>query len=161
MANIFVGPEERHFHVHKKLLCERALCFNSRFTSGMKGRVEGAGDFPENPRVEFSYFLGWLYHGKLSRSEITRVSQNEGGTTWPHVALYCLASKFLMLVLADRCMGDYRNDFRNVSLKENVFPLPEQIKEAYENSMLRSPIRRFLAHILAFWVVGGLEFFEH
>jgi len=65
LVHVYVGPEERKFSVHKKLMCSASAFFDKAFNSGFQQTNTGKIALPEDSPYVFQAFMKWLYHGKL------------------------------------------------------------------------------------------------
>jgi hypothetical protein len=66
MVIIKVGPEEKMFMVHKKLLCDRSDFFLKAISNGFEEGRTGIISFPEDTEEAFNKFLTWLYTGNIA-----------------------------------------------------------------------------------------------
>jgi hypothetical protein len=73
MVDIYVGPENRHFPLYKKFLCDRIPYFESILHHSDH---DGYAVFPDDSWECFNLFLDWVYTRRLQPWTATVFSDN-------------------------------------------------------------------------------------
>ena len=97
MVNIFVGAEQKRYHLHRDLLCHRSDYFRACFVGEFKEAQENELSLPEDDIESFDLFVKWLYGATLKK-----ISSN---TDLPvYLNLYVLADKLCLEHLQNETM---------------------------------------------------------
>ena len=66
MITILVGPEERRFNLHKKLLCQRSSFFTKAFEGGFAEAEQSTMRLVDVNIAAFGLFVDWVYRDSLN-----------------------------------------------------------------------------------------------
>jgi hypothetical protein len=156
MVNIYVGDpekdEEKHFIVHKELLCNKVPYFEKMFKGGFAEAKTNTAKFPEDDPEAFDVLLDWLYGGSLP--PVTRTlregEENLYDMSWDWQDVFVLADKLCIPELMDVTM-----DFcREYDYEENSFPALESIEQGYKITSAGSVLRKYLAMSCAYLILN-------
>ncbi|MCJ1286690.1 hypothetical protein MMC26_006036 [Xylographa opegraphella] len=155
--SLFVGPERKHYVVHKKLLCDTVPYFSKLLEGPF---VESKADYVNlneemDDPVAVELFCHWLYRsslpeipGNLDREDGCIESMKGFGflaAETPYHRLYYMADKW--------CITSLRNHIidRIVLFHVNTLSCvhPQLIVEGFEHTPKSSPLRRYLAESAA------------
>ncbi|TVY82152.1 Reducing polyketide synthase [Lachnellula suecica] len=145
IVDIFVGPEERLFRVHKTLLCERIPYFEKMFQGGFKETVEGTARMPEDDSDAFDALLDMVvYHDKIR--PLASVNNNDGSQSlnWDPIGFYGLAEKLCLFGIADHIMDAvliYHSRTQQV-------PSVDFVHRAYSKTTENSKLRKYAARAI-------------
>jgi hypothetical protein len=149
-VDIFVGPERRHWTLHRNLLCHHSSYFETEFV-GHEVPKSNKGDgganeleLPDDDPRGFELLVKWLYQGSLE--DVSGMADME---KYDYAVacnkLYVLCDKFDMVLLKNIAMDRYRQLLNEVQL----VPDPDEINDIYRASSARSPFRRLMTNIAA------------
>lgn len=138
MVDLYVGPDQELYRIHKQALCSRIPYFSSMFSSSSSFReaVEATARFPEDTPESFDILLEWVYQGRLRK--LASINE-EGKRNYDPYALYILLDKLrlpaLMDHLADMIVEHHRAINKSVS--------PRTIAKIYQNTSPNCPLRKY------------------
>lgn len=148
-VDIFVGPERKHWSLHRNLLCHHSAYFETEFQGhevpkGGKKDGDNQLELPDDDPRGFEFLVKWLYQGQLEDvAEATDEQKYEYAVT-SH-KLYMLCDKFDMIRLKNLAMDQYRRYLNEAQL----VPDADEINEIYRASPVGSPFRRLMTKIAA------------
>ncbi|KAM3068033.1 hypothetical protein ACMFMG_011081 [Clarireedia jacksonii] len=146
MVDLFVGPEKRHFRVHKTILCEKIPYFDKMFNGGFIEAKELEASFPDDLPQAFDIVVEWVYVGKL-RHLSSKATPNF--SSWNAFDVYMLADKLCLDVLKDAVIDLYREWLPKQSAPDY---LPRTV-ECYKKIPAGAPFRRFICDDLHYIIV--------
>lgn len=165
--NLYVGPDNVHFAVHKDLLCNRVPYFHSMFHSRFQEGLSNKATFPEDDVDAFDVLLGWVYFDNIrviERAESTSTAleksiktitdllttttvSDDPPLTWSPITAYSLADKFCIPELMDRIMDQFA-----LAIYTGAIPItPQLFREAYTAFPSANKIRDYIARLFR-WV---------
>lgn len=65
MVSIYVGPERKHYVVHKRLLTSQSDYFDKALNGGFKEAEENKIHLEEDDPAAVGLLVGWLYRGVI------------------------------------------------------------------------------------------------
>ncbi|EPE31710.1 hypothetical protein GLAREA_12466 [Glarea lozoyensis ATCC 20868] len=146
IVKIYAGPSSHLIIVHHAILCAKIPLFVDVFA-----KWEGGADpymmFPHDDATAFEVLIEWVYTGRLRPIHAVPSSPSQK-LAWDPLALYLLASKFLLPVLQDKIM-----DIWVLQLSKRT-PSPDQARLVYAQTPPDSPPRRLLAQCVAGIIVS-------
>ena len=148
-VDIYVGPEEKHWSLHKKLLCHHSSYFETEFQGHEVPKKEDVAHhnklkLPDDDPRGFELLVKWLYQGHLDdASHMTDEAKYDYAVACHK--LYQLCDKFDMILLKNLAMDAYRQNLNAAQL----VPDADEINEIYRNSPPNSPFRHLMAKIAA------------
>ncbi|GAB1736337.1 hypothetical protein NU219Hw_g7002t1 [Hortaea werneckii] len=148
LVDIYVGPDKRHWCLHRNLLCHHSTYFETEFEGHEVPRTMKADgqtlDLPDDDPVGFELLVKWLYQGQLENSlEGTDEQKYEHAVAC--YKLYLLCEKFDMIKLKNSAMDLYRQGLHEAQL----VPDADEINEIYRKAPVGSPFRRLMTNISA------------
>lgn len=165
MVDIYVGKgdAEKHFHIHKLILCKKVEYFDKMFGGGFKEAHENVGRFPEDNPDSMDVLLEWVYTGTLRKLTYKPGTKQ---ATWQAIKFYSLVEKFCLPILMDQTM----DELTNYESENNMIFSFDEILSSYsstsENSGLRQYAARSLIYILfklksensrKIWPLSGIQ----
>jgi hypothetical protein len=143
MVDIYVGPDEMLFRVHKTKLC-KITYFNKLFNSGFREAAENTAKFPEDDCEAFDILVEWVYDPSLRRFEDRKPGTATKAVTrpdscWKLLDLYALAEKYCIPKLQDLALDIIRREHK----AENRLPSTQYVRQAYEKTSAGSPLSRY------------------
>jgi len=149
-VDIYVGPDKKHWSLHRNLLCHHSSYFETEFQGhevpkGKNGRPgEDQLELPDDDPRGFELLVKWLYQGQLEDCADSTAEKKYDYAVACH-KLYMLCDKFDMIRLKNLAMDQYR-----LSLNEaELVPDADEINEIYRVSPPYSPFRRLMTKIAA------------
>ncbi|KAE8449972.1 hypothetical protein EG329_007111 [Mollisiaceae sp. DMI_Dod_QoI] len=150
IVDIFVGPQQKHFKVHKKLLCKKVPYFHKMFLGGFKEAIEHTARLPDDDPDVFDLFLDWLYRGDLHPADMSK--QPPASSPVPKlIELYGFAEKICMNDLIDYTMTSIITRSRH----DKVMPRLSSIKLAYQVTSPGSPLRSWISRCYLYSLLNG------
>ncbi|KAH7416702.1 hypothetical protein BKA64DRAFT_717579 [Cadophora sp. MPI-SDFR-AT-0126] len=144
------GPQQKHFKVHKALLCSKIPYFDKMFNSDFREGKENVAKLPEDDPESFDILLEWVYTGSLPRFRYTK---QEWGVdkNFNHYRLFDLVDKICLKGLKDQIVGN----FIDTSDACNVLPGFGDIADIVNKLPETSSIRQY--HVLSLlYIIHGL-----
>ncbi len=156
MVDIYVGPEETLFRVHKKRLCDRIPFFEKMFKGGFKEASDNVARLPEDDPVAFDILVDWAYSPspRIIR-DLLNVTDKDGATvaSWDPVAFYTLAEKY--------CLPELQDIIMDVMIKyhkaQRELPSPDFAYRAYNDTSGDSPISKYALKSIYYILKEGSE----
>lgn len=143
MIDLYVGPEEKLFRIHRGILCDKVPYFQKMFSSGFIEGQEGQAFFPEDDPEAFDLLNGWVYFGTLRPFKFTlHPPPASPSCNWDMVQLYCLADKFCLPELMDRIVDANSAECRS----SNISPSFRHVKKAYMKTPMGSTLRKYMCY---------------
>ncbi|KAK3068872.1 hypothetical protein LTR53_013235 [Teratosphaeriaceae sp. CCFEE 6253] len=148
-VDIYVGPERKHWALHRNLLCHHSSFFETEFEGhevpkGGTKDGESVLELPDDDAKGFQLLVKWLYQGQLEdNSVLTEVEKYEYAVSCHK--LYMLCDKFDMLHLKNLAMDLYRANLNAAQL----VPDADEINDIYRASPVGSPFRPLMTKIAA------------
>lgn len=149
IVDIYVGSSEKHWSLHKNLLCHHSSYFETEFQGHEVPKREDVAQhnrlkLPDDDPRGFELLVKWLYQGHLD--DASHMS-DEGKYDYAVAChkLYQLCDKFDMILLKNLAMDAYRLNLHAAQL----VPDADEINEIYRASAPDSPFRRLMAKIAA------------
>ncbi|KAK0347935.1 hypothetical protein LTR91_005817 [Friedmanniomyces endolithicus] len=148
-VDIFVGPERKHWSLHRNLLCHHSSYFETEFEGhevpkGGKKNGENKLELPEDDPKGFQLLVKWLYQGQMEDSSILTEEEKYEYAVACH-KLYALCDKFDMIHLKNLAMDLYRANLNAAQL----VPDADEINDIYRGSPPGSPFRTLMTKIAA------------
>lgn len=147
MVDIYVGPSNTHWILHKKLLCYRSQFFRNIFNPRGKNNkttensVYGLPDEEDEP---FRLFVGWLYSERVP-------APKEEKDLSPLLDVYLMAEKWEIRRLVLEVLDVVREFYR----VEDSWPSLRRVQYVYANTEKESPMRVLLVQCVARMLVTG------
>ena len=149
-VDIYVGPDRRHWSLHKNLLCHHSSYFETEFRGH---EVPKSENLPRNNKLElpdddprgFELLVKWLYQGHLDGDDVGTTDEERYDYAVACCKLYQLCDKFDIILLKNLAMDAYRT---NLHLAQLV-PDAEEINEIYRASPPNSAFRKLMTKISA------------
>jgi len=138
-VTIKVGPEEKIFTVHKKLLCDRSDFFLKAFSNGFAEAETGIISFPEDTEEAFAKFVTWLYTGNfiLPNSPTIKRSEEEAEFTGQHlIPTFILADKLCVNELMNKVMDSFADFYKVRQLIPNAITTHNNFQQLGAQSKL-------------------------
>jgi hypothetical protein len=144
--DFYVGPERRHWSLHRNLLCHHSPYFESEFLADEKHvsskRLEL--ELCDQDPAGFELLVKWLYQGSLDdTSDMTDEKKYEYSVACHK--LYLLCNKFDLAMLKNESIDRYRQGL----LEAQLVPDAEEINDIYRSSPVGSSFRKLMAQIAA------------
>ncbi|KAI6885093.1 hypothetical protein KC360_g1524 [Hortaea werneckii] len=148
LVDIYVGPDKRHWCLHRNLLCHHSTYFETEFEGHEVPKTMKADgqklELPDDDPIGFELLVKWLYQGQLENSlEGTDEQKYEHAVAC--YKLYLLCDKFDMIKLKNLAMDLYRQGLHEAQL----VPDADEINEIYRRAPVGSPFRRLMTNISA------------
>ncbi|KAF4629529.1 hypothetical protein G7Y89_g8618 [Cudoniella acicularis] len=147
MVDLYVGEEERHFRIQKKLLCNKIPYFDKMFNGGFKVASENIAQFPEDHADDFDLLLSMATYSPQSNfltpfmdTTNTSMDEEEVDLPWNTVRFYCLTEELCLPEIADLILEIY------ISTSDNYdsFPLVQTAYAAYTQTSEGSLLRKYM-----------------
>ena len=145
IIDIFVGPLQTHFRVHKKLLCTRSQYFERMFSSGFKEVIDSTIRMPEDDPDVFDMFVQWVYERRLDTADMTKHTP-KSGPLGLRFKLYCFAEEICLNDLMDYTISSFMSNYTKHVKSASVHVM----SLAYEGTSKGSKLRLFIAHELVY-----------
>ncbi|TGO67082.1 hypothetical protein BOTNAR_0048g00120 [Botryotinia narcissicola] len=149
VIQIAVGEndDQKTFHIHKKLLCDRIPHFAQLLEDSHKSIIE----FPEAHPNTFDVLMEWVHTDRLRAIFVLDDENDENATTylhrsWSTESLYPLADDLSLPELMDRVMDVERR----FECSQSCFYMPEEIKFIYDTVSKNSKLRKYIAELTAY-----------
>jgi hypothetical protein len=140
MLDIYVGPQRRHWSLHRNLLCHHSPYLASRLhTSTSKI------DLPTDDPAGFELLIKWLYQGKLDDVENLADPYAKYDYAVACYKLYLLCIKWEMNDAKNAAMDCYRAALASARL----VPDADEIAQIYESVPPTDPMRVLVVRIAA------------
>ena len=146
LVNIYVGPERKHWSLHKNLLRHHSSYFETKFYDQESNSRDGttALELPDDEPKGFELLVKWLYQGTLEDTSSMDDEQKYNYAVACH-RLHQLCDKFSMITLKNLAIDSYRSNLNAAQL----VPDAEEINEIYRASSPGSPFRKLMIKIAA------------
>ncbi|MCJ1335596.1 hypothetical protein MMC09_000868 [Bachmanniomyces sp. S44760] len=147
-VEIIVGPKEKRFHIHRKVLCQKSSYFKHLLEGGFKESTQSVLKLPEDDPDAVAAFLSYIYKDNLDDLDPTSLR-----TMTIAVRLYRFAAKICLAPLQNACL-DYV--FGSV---QSIYGIPSLwlTAEHFENSMPSDKMRMLLVDIEV-WFINNSAF---
>ncbi|KAH9215359.1 hypothetical protein DL95DRAFT_408542 [Leptodontidium sp. 2 PMI_412] len=113
IVTIHVGPKQKNFTVHKKLLCDRSEFFSKAFNGEFKEATDGVMYLPEDDADAFDSMIVYIYQNLLPVFPNLECDEYLETILYP---LFALAEKLCLNELANRVMDLIQDTGLNSSL---------------------------------------------
>lgn len=124
IVDIYVGPNRRHFHLHKQILCDKVPFFQMMLTGGYKETQDQEASLEEDDPDAFDLFVQWLYKDRLLPIDVSKQTPDlDCGPFFDLIKLYYFAEKICLADLMDYVMS--------------------VLQAAYDKSVLEEPYNDF------------------
>ncbi|KAK4544633.1 hypothetical protein LTR36_004205 [Oleoguttula mirabilis] len=148
-VDIYVGPERRHWSLHRNLLCHHSSYFETEFQGhevpkGGKKDGDNTLELPDDDPRGFELLVKWLYQGLLEDVSLESDEKKYDYAVACH-KLYMLCDNFDMISLKNVAMDLYRRGLNEAQL----VPDADEINEIYRASPPTSPFRKLMVKIAA------------
>ncbi|KAL2018524.1 hypothetical protein VTK56DRAFT_736 [Thermocarpiscus australiensis] len=153
IVTIAVGPEEKRWAVHEKLLSDQSEFFDEFFNGSEDTAGQDEMKLPDEDPKLFALFIRWLYGTAFATSggnRVFRFTQPDGKdvTVRDYLALYVLGGKFGILGVRNAVIDVLYVYFGEAS-DDHKAPNLLDVKYIFDHTLPDAPIRRFLiAHTL-------------
>jgi hypothetical protein len=165
MVDIYVGPKERLFRVHKAFLCKKVPYFDKMFNGEFREASQNVAKFPKDHPAAFDRLLQWTYTGivpmscwhnedregkEFGQKDHVRNPEESGNKadvqTSITIGFYSLAEKFCLHGLMDAILE------QNIahSREQNTLPSVAYARAVYKATPRNSPYRQYVAKSLRF-----------
>lgn len=146
MVDVYVGESQRHWSLHRNLLCHHSELLEAELAGSDDGRErKDRLQLPEHDPAGFALLVTWLYQGRLDDvSDMADASQKYGYAVSCH-KLYLLCDRFAMSQLKNVAMDQYRKALNEAEL----VPDADEIDDIYRASPPGSPFRQLMTRIAA------------
>ncbi|RMY72695.1 hypothetical protein D0863_04332 [Hortaea werneckii] len=148
LVDIYVGPDKRHWCLHRNLLCHHSTYFETEFEGHEVPKTMKADgqklDLPDDDPIGFELLVKWLYQGQLENS-LQGTDEQKYEHALACYKLYLLCEKFDMIKLKNLAMDLYRQGLHEAQL----VPDADEINEIYRRAPVGSPFRRLMTNISA------------
>src|SRR5450756_2353201 len=114
-------------------------------SGGYKEMIEQTVRLPEDDADAFSLFMEWLYLGHLSPVKLDHHTTTSG-PIYNRIKLYCFAEKHCLVDLMDYTMSSLMSNYT----KHTRLPTIEVMQYVYENTVVGSKLRAFIARSLRY-----------
>ena len=131
MVDIFVGAEQRRFHLHCDLLCERSDFFRAAFRGHFREAEAEELTLPDENVESFELLVAWMYGASLKS-----IPSEDAFTAY--LCLVILARKLCLEHLQNEAMDHILRFYRTSLSTMKV----ETIRWIYENTLVGDPLRR-------------------
>ncbi|KAL5316642.1 hypothetical protein ACEPPN_015691 [Leptodophora sp. 'Broadleaf-Isolate-01'] len=135
------GSKKQEFHIHKRLLCQKAPVFDRMFSGNFAEGQIGEALLPEDDPKAFDMFASWLY-----RSTVKDLGHEPGD----FIDLFAFAEKYGIVCLMDSTM----DSFIGFLIKKKTRPGINHFPRAYARTHYGSKLRLFLSRIWAYGVLN-------
>ena len=146
LVDITVGASQRHWALHKNLLCHHSRFFDEGSVINGEKKVikDGKIEFLDEDEAAFELLVKWLYQGKIDDVSTMPVDKK-----WD----YAEACQKLYLLCEKLGMPEVRNiaidQFRKGCNEAGLVPGPEEMQPIYQKTAAGSPFRKLVAKIAA------------
>lgn len=147
MIEIFVGPEKRHWSIHRNLLCHHSSYFGLHFPQHELPKKNDRShlDLFDHHPAGFELLVKWLYQGTLAPASEQSTSQAKYDYAVACHKLWLLCEKFDMVRLKNLAMDVYRRCLN----ESQLVPDADEIDEIYRRSPVGSPFNSLMISIAA------------
>lgn len=148
MVNIYVGPDQKRWSLHRNLLCHHSSFFEAEFCGHEVARKDGEDlrlDLPDDDPAGFELLVKWLYQGELDGIDPKLADEEKYELAVGNLNLYMLCDKFDLHVLKNQAMDTYRQGLCEAGL----VPDAQETDEIYRKVPRDSPCRRLMTDIAA------------
>ncbi|KAH7348891.1 hypothetical protein BKA65DRAFT_594638 [Rhexocercosporidium sp. MPI-PUGE-AT-0058] len=140
-VELFFGPEEKRFLVHKKVLCNRIPYFDKMFNGKFVETTDLRAMFPEDRVEAFDLLLSGVYQETcINFSGQKESSSGPNVYDWSLVSYYNLAGKLCLPDLQDQIMDAYIAQ----SSARHTMPSTDLIREVYTRTEAGSGLRKYV-----------------
>jgi hypothetical protein len=149
MVDVYVGADRIHFHVHQRLLCNKAPVFDKMFNGGFSEAGKKSAELPDDDPKAFDSFLQWVYRDQVAKVDLAADLANastEGGQLCDAIMLYCFAEKYCIDALADSVMNAILEAF----VTTPCAPSAEETTLVYDNTSEGSRLRLYIARCFTY-----------
>ncbi|KAF2732920.1 hypothetical protein EJ04DRAFT_513566 [Polyplosphaeria fusca] len=144
LVDIYVGESQRHWALHRNLLCHHSELLESELHHDGKKKQERL-DLHDFDPSGFELLVKWMYQGRLDDvSDVADSTQKYDYAVSCH-KLYLLCDRFDMPQLKNVAMDQYRKGLHEAGL----VPDADEINDIYRKSPTGSPFRRLMTRIAA------------
>lgn len=143
MVDIFVGPNQKKFHLHHDLVCHRSNYFRACFAGNFKEAQQKKIYLPEDDVESFDLLVGWLYGAPLKK-----ISSKDDLPVY--FALAVAADKFCLEHLFNETMDNILRFHRTFP----VFIDYQVLSYVFHNIPGEHPILRFLVNFAVWMTVS-------
>jgi hypothetical protein len=146
LLDIYIGPEQRRWSLHERLLCYHSSFFDEGFTlNGEHKRIkDGELYMPDQDPAAFELLIKWLYQGKIED-----VSWKPKDVKWDYAftcqKLYLLSEVIGLTELKNRAIDEFRKGCNEARL----VPGGEEMEPIYAKTAAGSPFRKLVSKIAA------------
>ena len=148
-VDVYVGPDQKHWSLHKNLLCHHSSYFETEFQGHEVPKKQDAHmhnrlELPDDDPRGFELLVKWLYQGQLDdASHMSDEARYDYAVAC--YKLYQLCDKFDMILLKNLAMDSYRSNLHAAQL----VPDADEINEIYRACPSGSPFRKLMTKIAA------------
>ena len=142
MVDICVGAEQKKFHLHRDLLCDRSAYFKACFEGDFEEAQQKELYLLEDDVESFDLFVRWLYGATLKK-----ISLDEDLLVY--LALVTLANKLSLEQLHNETMDHILGFYRLAPPKLDA----DTIRSNHRNTFTGDPLRRLVIQFAAWTAV--------
>lgn len=142
MVDIFVGAEQRRFHLHRDLLCNRSVYFKGCFEGDFEDAQQQELFLPEVDVESFDLLVRWLYGSPLKK-----ISSDDD--LLAYFALTTLADNLFLERLHNETMNHILEFYRLAPPKLDA----KSIRSIYPKTLTGDPLRRLVIQFAAWAAV--------
>ncbi|EME47090.1 hypothetical protein DOTSEDRAFT_20899 [Dothistroma septosporum NZE10] len=153
MVDIYVGPSNTHWILHKKLLCYRSQFFRNIFNpkrGSKKASENSVYGLPDDEDEPFRLFVGWLYSERVPPPK-------EEKDLSPLLDMYLMAEKWEIR----RLIIEVLDAVRLYYYESDTWPSLRRVQYIYANTEQESPMRQLLVQCVARMLVTGQGVPQH
>lgn len=137
MVDIYLGPERRHFRIHKSIICKKIPYFDKMFNSGFKEGSDNKDELPEDQADSFEILQEWVYTGVLRPLKL--VQGSIANVNYLALPFLTLANKLCLPKLMDILVTQYLD----LMAKGNILPNARSINEMFRGLPERLAFRKY------------------
>lgn len=142
MVDIIVGPEQKIFHLHRDLLCQRSVYFQACFEDHSEKAEANEHMLPGDSAESFGLFVVWLYGASLMS-----IPSEEDLSVY--LDLVILAEKLCLEYLRNEATDHILRFYRTSPPKVAA----HTIRAFYENTSVGDPLRKLVFRFVSWMAV--------
>lgn len=143
MIDVYVGAEQKKFHLHRDLLCDRSEYFKACFDGNFKEAQQKELYLPEDDIESFDLFVRWLYGAPLKK-----ISSDDDLLVY--LALIVLANKLCLEYLQNEAMDHILRFHRKIPGSVRY----DCLHYIYQNTSSHDHIRSYSVSLAAWTTVS-------
>ena len=148
LVDVFVGPERKHWSLHRNLLCYHSSFLQTEFEGHEVPRVMKEDgnklELPDDDPIAFELLVKWIYQGQLEGC-LEGSDEQKYEHALACYKLYLLCEKLDMIKLKNQSMDMYRQGLHESAL----VPDATELWDIYRTAPAGSPFRKLMTRIAA------------